>query len=295
MNLSHIQYFIAAGRCGSVSKAAEALHVTQPAVSNAIKTLEQELGVGLFHRVKQRVYLTEEGQEYLETVSRIVDEFDRANREMVLLGRNKKTIRFGTPPMIGFCLLPRVFADFESSRPDVCLDVREGGSLSLLPEIEAETIDVAVVATRASFGKAYPGLSFRKVAATELVFCVSPEHRFARKSSVSFDMLRDERLVLFKEGNLQREIINSAFASLSAEPNVILRTNQLFTVISFIRKNIGSSFLFRDAAELAGGIAPISLEDSLDIDLSLVWKTTREHYRDVQIAMEFFENWGAGG
>ena len=295
MNLSHIQYFIAVGRYGSVSKAAEMLHVSQPAVSNAIKMLEQELGLSLFHRVKQRVYLTEEGQRYLEKICIIMNDFTEINREMSLLGRNRKTIRYGTPPMIGFFLLARVFSDFEKLRPDVNLEIIEGGSLSLLPEIEAERIDVAIVATQGESQKKYPGLSFKKVGATELACCVSPEHRLAKNASITFDMLRHERLVLFKEGNLQRQIILGAFESLGIEPNIILRTNQLFTVVSFIRKNIGSSFLFRDAANLVEGIVPISFLDRLHIDLCLVWKTTREHYQDVQIAIEFFNRWQVQG
>jgi DNA-binding transcriptional LysR family regulator len=237
------------------------------------------------------VYLTEEGQRYLEKVGAIMNDFAEVNREMVLLGSNRKAIRYGTPPMIGFFLLSRVFSAFETLRPDVRLEIVEGGSLSLLPEIEAERIDVAIVATRGDSPKKHPGLSFKKVGATELVYCVSPEHRLAGNAFVTFDMLQRERLVLFKEGNLQRQIILGAFEALGIEPNIILRTNQLFTVVSFIRKNIGSSFLFRDAVNLVEGLVPVSFANKLDIDLCLVWKTTREHHQDVRIAIEFFKAW----
>jgi len=288
LNLNKIQYFIVVGKLLSVSGAAKEMHVSQPAVSEAIKSLENELGVSLFHRIRKRLHLTDEGKYYLDKVTAIMGDLSTVTREMVLLGTNKKTIRLGIPPMIGVFVFPHVFSGFERHRPDINLLLTEGGSLGLLQELETERIDLAIVATSSRIPMHAPGISFQEFGKSELMFCVSKKHPFAKKKTIPVAMLAKERLLLFKQNYLQNQLVSSLLRQAKISPQIILNTNQLFTIVTFVQENIGSSFLFKDAARQIKGVSFIGLDPAEHITLSLAWKTSRPQYKDVEAFLDFF-------
>ena len=87
MKLYQIRYFSAVCRCGYVTKAAEELHVSQPSVSNAVRDLEDEFGVNLFHRINNRLTPTKEGVIFLDRVSKILDLADETASYIGELGQ----------------------------------------------------------------------------------------------------------------------------------------------------------------------------------------------------------------
>ncbi|GFH62813.1 MAG: LysR family transcriptional regulator [Candidatus Desulfovibrio kirbyi] len=286
MQLHKVQYFLAVARHASVSEAARELHITQPAVSDAIKALENDLRVQLFRRVRQRVHLTEAGKYYADKMSAVVKNFLSINNEMLYIGTHKMTVRLGIPPMIGSFIFPTVFTGLENTCPDINLELKEGGSLGLLQEIDSESIDLAIVAASARFQHNKPSITYIKISSTELQYCVSPKHHFSEKKFINIKEIDGEHLLLFKEGYIQREIITTCFREAEIDPKVVLYTTQLFTIASFIRRNIGTSFLYADAVKLIEGIVPISLKPKIKLDLFLVWKTGRTHQRSMQSAVQ---------
>lgn len=286
--ISRIQYFLAVGRLLSVSGAAKEMHVSQPAVSEAIKSLEKELGVNLFHRIRKRLHLTEEGKYYLEKVSDVMDDLSSATREVIAMCGNRKTIRLGIPPMIGVFVFPHVFSGFKQHRPDIDLLLTEGGSLGLLQELETERIDLAIVATSPHVPLRPQGVSFQEFGKNEMMYCVSQKHPLAAHKSVPVSKLAHERLLLFKQNYLQNQLATLLLRQAGISPQVILNTNQLFTIVSFIQQNIGASFLFKSASKQIKDVAFISLEPATHVNLSLAWKTSRPQYRAVEDFLSFF-------
>ena len=207
MNLNQLHYFAAVGELGSVSKAALKLHVSQPTISDSIKALEQELGICLFHRIRQRMYLSEDGKYYLEKISKILSELDELNTDMVRLGSSKRVLKIGIPPMIGTFLFPQIFSGFSDYAENVLLEIKEGGSIELLHDLENENIDLAIVAACKDEKPKNSSFTYQKIAETELVYCVSRQHPLAGNDVVDVAALSGERLILFKEGYLQNKII----------------------------------------------------------------------------------------
>lgn len=288
MNLNQINYFIEVGRYSSISKAAKILHVSQPAISDAIKSLETELGVSLFNRISQRLHLTKEGVYYLEKLSKIYSELNELNQEMMKMGSNKQTIKVGIPPMVGTFLFPRLFVEFNAYDADTCLEVTEGGSLELLDKLRDESIDFAIVAAEVN-RCAYHDLSHKVLQQTELLYCAPEDCPLSKNQSVTIQELAKEKLILFKEGYIQNHLIMDAFREAGSEPDVILKTNQLLTIITFIKNKIGTSFLFQDAAKMQEGLVGIHLEKPIYIDLLLIWKTNKTMYPDMKRFMKFLD------
>lgn len=125
MKLSQLQYFQAVRKYGSISKAAEIIHITQPSISNAIRQLENEFGLNLFYRVNGRLRLTEAGKGFSGHVNEILRKVENTERRMASLGQESSVIKVGIPSVIGSALFPTIFSGFNAARPYVSLEIHE--------------------------------------------------------------------------------------------------------------------------------------------------------------------------
>lgn len=101
MKLYQLQYFREVCLMNGITKAAESLHVSQPAVSNAIKELEEEFQIKLFKRINKKLILTEEGAYFLLEVENLLEQSNQIIRNMTRMRDKKQSVRLGIPPMIG--------------------------------------------------------------------------------------------------------------------------------------------------------------------------------------------------
>ncbi len=145
MTIRHIRIFEALCDAGcNTTRAAEALHMTQPAVSLAIAELESYYGVLLFDRIARRLYLTEAGREFLDYARRITLTFD----DMETTVRNwesKGILRIGASVSVGAKLMPELVARFRASRPDLRVKVRIDRSDRLEEALSAGEADLALI------------------------------------------------------------------------------------------------------------------------------------------------------
>ncbi|HEU5090075.1 MAG TPA: LysR substrate-binding domain-containing protein, partial [Roseiflexaceae bacterium] len=187
MELHHLRYFEAVARLGSVTRAAEELHVAQPSLSKQIKALEGELGVALFDRVGRRVELSEGGRVLLPYARRVLREVGAARdalHEHEQLARGHVVI--GAPPTIGARLLPEALAAFHSQHPAIELELHEAGSAPLVRLLLEGGVDLAVVPIPAG------GTQSLALFTEDLVVAVAPHHRLAGHASIPSAALADE-------------------------------------------------------------------------------------------------------
>lgn len=171
MNLEQLRSFATLAEVGHFTQAAGQLHLAQPSLSRQIATLEQDLGAELFHRARGNITLTAAGQALLPLATRMLADADRVRREMAeLAGLRKGTVRFGAPPSLCMSLLTEVLHDFHNQYPGIELQLREAGSKTLLEELTAGVLDMALI--------------------------VSSEHGIADGSLVDIPLLREELVVI---------------------------------------------------------------------------------------------------
>ena len=291
MYLEQLKHFITVAQLGSVTRAAEQLHVSQPAVSYSLKTLEEELGVSLFRRVKKRLTLTEEGSYYFTHVSSILSQLETINGEMQNLGTKKRSLRIGVPPMIGTFLFPQIFSTVQTHADDMTFEPVEGGSFELQAEIEQETIDMAIVSIPHDTVPTSPSLSYHKLSAVELVYCVSNDHPLAGRDTVDMAELKNETLILYRGGYAHTERLEAAFQKARISPNVIFRTNQFQTILSFVRRNLASSFFYYDAIRDTPGISILHLSEPILLDLHIIWKNNRPLFREAKQFLNLLQDY----
>ncbi len=281
MKLTQLNYFTAVCRSGSIARATDILHISQPSVSAAIRELEGEFGVRLFLREGRNLTLTSEGQLLFELAEDLLAHAGRVEKRMLDEGRNRKDLHVGIPPMIGSMILPKVFS--ECVRDDTRLYITEAGQHRLISDLKSGVVDLAFLPHDGPVSAEFGSLPIQSI---ETTFVTSPHSPFSTRESVSFAELKDCRFVLFRSGFFQNEVITRMFAENSVEPQVLFETDQLSTMVSMVRTGTADGFLFRNVASSYEGIVPVSLDPPLRLQISLCWN--RSAYLNTDM-LEFIE------
>jgi LysR family nitrogen assimilation transcriptional regulator len=146
MNLKTLRYFVAIADAGSLTGAAAAISIAQPALTRQLRELEADLGVPLFQRMPRGVRLTQAGVTLYESAQRILGEAQRVRQRLAnTTSDSKTTVLLGVSPTLARVLLPGLFEHCLRTLPDVELRSREAFTPELLDWLERGMIDMAVV------------------------------------------------------------------------------------------------------------------------------------------------------
>ena len=148
MDIRLMQYYLAVVREGTISAAAEALHVSQPALSRQMKDLEEELGVTLFERGSRRITLTEEGMILRRRAEEMVRLMQMTEEEISQVKNHiSGSVRIGAGESISFHYLSRAAASLAGEHPDIRFHITSGDTQDLMDELGSGLIDFAVIFT----------------------------------------------------------------------------------------------------------------------------------------------------
>ena len=269
MDVRALRYSLAIARFGSFTRAAESLHVAQPALSVAIKKLESELGVTLFVRKAHRVQPTIEGSILLSRAERIFGEMDTAITEIAdAVELRSGVIRLGMPPMFGLDYFPALIAKFHHVYPRISMTIVEGSADEVCSLLEEGEIDVAMIESR----RVRPQWHHVQVGREEMVLCVAPGHRLATRKSVSGSELDGLPMVLFNGSFIQREILDKLCKRGSAKPEVVLQSNSAALIRRAAADGLGAATLLLSLAKGDPPLVPISFEPKEILRFSLCWR-----------------------
>jgi DNA-binding transcriptional LysR family regulator len=283
MKLQQLRYFEATCRLGSISRAAEALHVSQPSVSMAIRELEREFGVALIARRYQGFSLTEEGASLQEMADSLLRHADHVADQMRALGRQRRPVRLGVPPMIGTVLLPVLYRQLESRYPDLLLATEELGTKTLIHDLRENVLDAAFVSHHTPLPPEFDAVP---ITAMEVVWCAPRSHPLASLERIRVSQLENEPLAFFQSNFALRELVMECFETAHVTPNILHATEQLSTVQSLIRGGTATGFLLRPLAEAMPDLAALPLDPPLSVQVSLVWKRSQKPFRDLSRLIE---------
>lgn len=291
MTLAQLQQFQAVCQQGGVTKAARALHLTQPTVSVTIRELEREFGVELFHRADHRLQLTGEGAFLLEQAADLLARAETLADQMRALGGQRNRIRVGVPPMIGSILFPPLYHAFHSSHPEITVEITEEGSLRTEALLEEERLDLALLIFDERTERRYHALPLLE---TEYVYCVGRDHPMAGRERVAFSSLLDQQMILFGPGSVQNREIRKRFAEAGGQPDVLLFSSNQTTISEYLRSYRAGAFLFRENAALEADLAAIPLDPPWSLTIGLIWKRGRPVYSDTARFIQFARAYSKG-
>ena len=249
MELRHIRSFIAVADSGHLTRAADELHVSQPALSQQIRQLEEELGTPLFDRIGRGIRLTAAGEVFRSHARRIFDEVGQAQKsigELEALDRGSLTV--GAVQTVNAYLIPTLVSTFSKSHPRVAVRVEEGS---------ADDIERGVIDGRLTLGFTFvpprqTGLGVEKLFDEELVLVTARKHRLARRTKIAVSMLADESLILLPETFCTRRLIEHTFSSARVRPRIAIEMNSIEGILRTVRSSGGATIVPQLAATMFG-------------------------------------------
>jgi DNA-binding transcriptional LysR family regulator len=276
MELRHLRTIVAVAQHRSLTKAGEELYLSQSAVSQQIRRLEEELGIEVFRRTSRSVELTAEGLVILGYAERVLAEVDDMHSELEeISGLLSGQLRIGgvypTGPYDIFGLL----ADFRAAHPGVAIHMVEATQDDVLAALRADELDCA-------FAALDPDALGDEFAATllwkdELVVALPPDHRLCAQPAITFEELAGEDLISYRENSALRRRLERVMAERDLEPRNAFVCTEMAAVRGLASKGLGVAVMPRSVAEQPG--PPIELRpigpERLTWPIALVWRVTR--------------------
>ncbi|AJY76747.1 LysR family transcriptional regulator [Paenibacillus beijingensis] len=240
MEIRHLEYVLEVVRHESFTKAAEALHITQPTISKMIKNLEDELGTTLFVRSGKKVKLTDAGQAIVSQSQDIVRLFKNLQSELEdVTNFRKGLVRIGLPPMISSAVFPRVMGRFMASYPNLTIRLVEEGALKVESEVASGEVDVGIVLLPTRDDR----FNFFPVIKESLRVVLHPTHPLADKSKLTLAELEHESFIMYREDFALHVKISEECARLGFKPKVLLESAQWDFIYEMTAANVGISLL----------------------------------------------------
>jgi DNA-binding transcriptional LysR family regulator len=241
MQLAQIEAFVEIAQQHSISRAAENLYLTQPALTSRLQSLEAELGERLFVRVKYGVTLTDAGKTFLPYAQRVMRTLTEARGALANLREaTVGNLYLGAGPFIGTYILPTLLQLFAFTHPRVHVGVRTGHSEEVLSMVLNEEVQIGMVRKLK-----HPEVETVKLWDDELVLVVPPGHDFCRHESVTVEEMAAEGLVLFDRATSYYELVNDLFLSHGLEPKATFELDNVEAAKKIVEKGLGISLLPR--------------------------------------------------
>lgn len=255
MNHARLKAFHAVARAGGFSRAAEMAGLTQPALSDHVKKLEEAHGVQLFRRGPRGVSLTDLGlrlfgltERLFETEAEIDELLSRAR------GLVEGALLIGADAAVH--VLP-LLARFRARHPGITLKITAGNTQSLIADLESFRIDFAVLAELPES----PALRARPLSQSRLIAFVSADHEWARRKSLSFADLAKTPLVLREAGSLTRRLVDEEFARRGLRPRGIIEIEGREAAAEAVAQGLGLGIVSQSEFLPGADLSPIAFRD----------------------------------
>jgi len=285
-----LQVFHSVARHLSFTKAAEALHMTQPAVTFQVRQLEEYFNTRLFDRTHNRISLTEAGKRVYEIGGRIFElyaEMDHAIKE--LTGEVSGVLIIGASTTIAEYMLPALLGDFKAKYPDVNVRLKVSNTEGIVSMVESNVIDLGVVEAPV----ANKHLAVELCKKDQLVAIVSPNHPLANREKLGVEDLIGNPYICREEGSGTREVINEYMQDVGASPaelDIIMELGSPEAIKGAVEAGIGIAVLSKATLikELKlRTLVAIPLDPPLERPFSFVHQKQKFRQRAMEELLEF--------
>ena len=289
MELRVLKYFLTVAQEGSITRAAEILHVTQPTLSRQLINLEEELGTALFKRDRQQTLLTDSGILFEQRAREIVSLADKTEREFIAQKvQTGGVVSIGCVESTSMRLLPGLLKDFSQIYPLVQYDLYSGSWDDIREKIDRGLIDIGFLTEPAEIAK-YE--SFSLLQREEWGLLMRADDPLAQMAAVHMEELAKLPLIIPKRGLLQREIASWS-GQLEFEQLHILSTyNILFSAILLVKQGIGYGVCLRGAGDIHndGSIRFVPFSPKKTAGNILIWKRNRGFNPATALLVDFIK------
>ena len=285
MDLRKLEIFAAVAQSGSFSAGAEQLHMAQPAVSIAVRKLEESLGITLFDRSGRSIAVTAEGRQLLGRAQFILQQVeDLAASAGDLSGLLRGELSVSCPSMLATYFLPDLLSGFLTEHSGLTASVTQAGTTEIEDRLLRDDIELGV--TTASG----PGeLERLPLINEQMVVCVSENHPWARRRYLGIEDLHATPMVVYESGYFIRAQLDQLCQASATQPELRMQSNFLPLLVRMVKQGIGVTVGLRTMAEQEPGIVGIPISPRVDVPMALA----KRKGRTISRANQAFLDWVA--
>ena len=306
MDFRDLSYVTAIAQYQNITRAAEALYVSQPTLSKFLKALEEDLGQKLFRRLGNKYVLTYAGERYVEKAEQILQLKTDLDMELAdIIKRDVGVLKVAFPTMRCTYMLPCTLPAFQQLYPNVRVQISEGHSQDLDELILRGEAEIAFYTQPA--GALNPALEYEVLGEEELLICTPKDHpigRFARPNPASrypkleVSLLKNEQLIMMLPTQRTGQIVNDYLKHKGLRFDKVIYTSNMPAIIDLVAEGYGVAFVFEPhlrhrsfgrpidcysfgeprmvsnfaAATRKGGYLPVYAKDFIELIRQLHWK-----------------------
>ncbi len=240
MSIRNLTYFVEVAREKNFTRAANNLHLSQPALSKVIKNLENELKVQLIDRQAKQFKLTDAGEIFYDNCQTALESINKELEKLYdSVNFEKGKITVGIPPVIGTAIFPTLLSNFKKRYPDIEIILIEGGANIISDMIEEGAVDIGVVMLpfESEHFHAIPMIY------SESKLVVHKSHKFADRETVGLEELKNENFVILSEEYMLYNQIISACKLKGFEAKIIFKSTQWDFLAEMVSINEGITIL----------------------------------------------------
>jgi len=281
MDIRDLEYFLAVADHGHVTRAAQFLRVSQPAVSQVIKSLEGEVGQPLFYRTPTGVVLTQTGALLRQRALRILNELEDAQEALHMTRNQTRQLRLGVLPTLAHDYVPailRAFLEMEEVDPQQIdaseeISIAQGSTEELLRGVNSGDLSLAVVDLPIS----EPALSVARLWKERLVI-IAPIDSPRLPNPVRLEDLANEVFITMEAGYGLRDALYRNALNRGFQPKVLFELKSVMAIVGFVQAGFGISMVSARTVALEAQLEQLQLVDTLPQltrDIGVVWRSNR--------------------
>jgi LysR family transcriptional regulator, low CO2-responsive transcriptional regulator len=283
MNLHQLEIFRAVAERGSVSRAAEALYLSQPGVSLQIKALEKSLGLPLFEKHGRTLRLTEAGHELLKYSERIFALLDETRQVMEELGGAQRgTVKVAASTTAGIYVVPPALGVFHRANPQIKLTLDVVNRITAQERLLNDEVDLAVM----GLIEHPQDLEVEAFAPNELVVIAAPDHPLTLRRQIPLEALTGETLLLREQGSGTRTDVEAMFAERGIEVSVMMELRSSGAIKQAVAAGLGVAVMPLGALELELLTGRVTVLDVVGFPMMRSWSLARRPGRRLSAAAE---------
>ncbi len=285
-----LQVFHTVARLLSFTKAAESLHMTQPAVTFQVRQLEEYFNTRLFDRTHNRISLTEAGEkvyEYADRIFALYAEMENGVRD--LTGEVSGVLMLGASTTIAEYMLPSLLGDFKNKYPEVNIRLRVGNSDGIVSMVENNTIDLGVVEAPVN----NKNLVVENCKIDPMVLIVPPNHELAGRDKVPITEIVNYPYICREEGSGTREVMLEHVVAAGINPadlQIVMELGNPESIKGAVESGMGVSIISRTTIEKElklGTLVAVELAPTIERPFSFVHQKQKFRLRAIEKLLEF--------
>lgn len=247
LNLRQLQTFVTVARLNSFTRAAQLLHLSQPALTKQVRQLEETLGVRLFDRNTRTVELTRIGKELAPVVNQLLRELDAVVvNTKELAAQSRGVIRIAALPSISSTILPTAVARFKEGYPGISVVLKDVIAQRLVALVKAEEVDFGI----GSLNAVDPEVRFSLLLTDRMIVVFPPGSTLERKKVIGLRDLVGLPLVLMDPDSSVRRLIDRAFESIGEFATPAFEATYMSTAAGMVKAGLGVTILPSSAFEM---------------------------------------------